>query len=148
MSKYVVINGKAVKLEDAIAKNYSVKDSPILMDNKPIKDNLTEEQEKQLFAMDTVTEVIRDIRDDIRGEYDAIGQYEVHINYLLRAFADTKDIRFKQVADVLIGIKNEEIPHTGELNKCLTLFDDPDGKLFNKGVKEAKKTIASQEDNK
>ena len=148
MNKYVVINGKAVKLEDAIAKNYSVKDSPILMDNKPIKDNLTEEQEKQLFAMDTVTEVIRDIRDDIRGEYDAIGQYEVHINYLLRAFADTKDIRFKQVADVLIGIKNEEIPHTGELNKCLTLFDDPDGKLFNKGVKEAKKTIASQEDNK
>ena len=77
-------------------------------------------------------ELIEAIREDIRGELDAIKLYERHV-------ALTDDKRAKAV---LQDIANEEKTHTGELFTLLFELDPVSAKEFSKGEEEVKELLA------
>ena len=120
-----------------------------LADSKPIsntiKDELSSEDLEEFNLMSKLADAQTRIRAQITKEYDAIDGYKTDANLFLEWYRDTGDEVYKQLAQVFLDIRKEEIPHTGELNKCLSLIDEEEGKLFNKGVREAKKEIANTE---
>lgn len=106
-----------------------------------LKDELSEKDSKELGIRDMIAFTQQRIRSLINDEYEAIDGYTSAITEFMRNYKETNDELYNQLAMVLTDIKKEEFPHVGELNKCLSLIDEEEGKLFNKGVKEAKKTV-------
>lgn len=106
-----------------------------------IKDELSEKDSKELGIRDMIAFTQQRIRNLINDEYEAIDGYTSAISEFMRNYKETNDELYNQLAMVLSDIKKEEFPHVGELNKCLSLIDEEEGKLFNKGVREAKKTV-------
>ena len=113
----------------------------LVKDNNTIKDELSEKDSKELGIRDMIAFTQQRIRSLINGEYEAIDSYTSAISEFMRNYKETNDELYNQLAMVLSDIKKEEFPHVGELNKCLSLIDEEEGKLFNKGVREAKKTV-------
>ena len=113
----------------------------LVKDNNTIKDELSEKDYKELGIRDMIAFTQQRIRSLINGEYEAIDGYTSAITEFMRNYKETNDELYNQLAMVLADIKKEEFPHVGELNKCLSLIDEEEGKLFNKGVREAKKTV-------
>ena len=113
----------------------------LVKDNNTIKDELSEKDYKELGIRDMIAFTQQRIRSLINGEYEAIDSYTSAISEFMRNYKETNDELYNQLAMVLSDIKKEEFPHVGELNKCLSLIDEEEGRLFNKGVKEAKKTV-------
>lgn len=113
----------------------------LVKDNNTIKDELSEKDSKELGIRDMIAFTQQRIRSLINDEYEAIDGYTSAITEFMRNYKETNDELYNQLAMVLADIKKEEFPHVGELNKCLSLIDEEEGKLFNKGVKEAKKTV-------
>ena len=113
----------------------------LVKDNNTIKDELSEKDSKELGIRDMIAFTQQRIRSLINGEYEAIDSYTSAISEFMRNYKETNDELYNQLAMVLADIKKEEFPHVGELNKCLSLIDEEEGKLFNKGVREAKKTV-------
>ena len=109
--------------------------------NNTIKDELSEKDSKELGIRDMIAFTQQRIRNLINDEYEAIDGYTSAISEFMRNYKETNDELYNQLAMVLTDIKKEEFPHVGELNKCLSLIDEEEGKLFNKGVREAKKTV-------
>lgn len=112
-----------------------------LKDTSKVKDELSEKDSKELGIRDMIAFTQQRIRSLINDEYEAIDGYTSAISEFMRNYKETNDELYNQLAMVLTDIKKEEFPHVGELNKCLSLIDEEEGKLFNKGVKEAKKTV-------
>lgn len=106
-----------------------------------LKDELSEKDSKELGIRDMIAFTQQRIRNLINDEYEAIDGYTSAISEFMRNYKETNDELYNQLAMVLTDIKKEEFPHVGELNKCLSLIDEEEGKLFNKGVREAKKTV-------
>lgn len=106
-----------------------------------IKDELSEKDYKELGIRDMIAFTQQRIRNLINDEYEAIDGYTSAISEFMRNYKETNDELYNQLAMVLSDIKKEEFPHVGELNKCLSLIDEEEGRLFNKGVREAKKTV-------
>lgn len=106
-----------------------------------LKDELSEKDSKELGIRDMIAFTQQRIRNLINDEYEAIDGYTSAITEFMRNYKETNDELYNQLAMVLSDIKKEEFPHVGELNKCLSLIDEEEGKLFNKGVREAKKTV-------
>lgn len=106
-----------------------------------LKDELSEKDSKELGIRDMIAFTQQRIRSLINDEYEAIDGYTSAITEFMRNYKETNDELYNQLAMVLTDIKKEEFPHVGELNKCLSLIDEEEGKLFNKGVREAKKTV-------
>lgn len=106
-----------------------------------LKDELSEKDSKELGIRDMIAFTQQRIRNLINDEYEAIDGYTSAISEFMRNYKETNDELYNQLAMVLADIKKEEFPHVGELNKCLSLIDEEEGKLFNKGVREAKKTV-------
>lgn len=106
-----------------------------------LKDELSEKDSKELGIRDMIAFTQQRIRNLINDEYEAIDGYTSAITEFMRNYKETNDELYNQLAMVLADIKKEEFPHVGELNKCLSLIDEEEGKLFNKGVREAKKTV-------
>ena len=113
----------------------------LVKDNNTIKDELSEKDSKELGIRDMIAFTQQRIRSLINDEYEAIDGYTSAISEFMRNYKETNDELYNQLAMVLSDIKKEEFPHVGELNKCLSLIDEEEGKLFNKGVREAKKTV-------
>lgn len=113
----------------------------LVKDNNTIKDELSEKDSKELGIRDMIAFTQQRIRSLINDEYEAIDGYTSAITEFMRNYKETNDELYNQLAMVLADIKKEEFPHVGELNKCLSLIDEEEGKLFNKGVREAKKTV-------
>ena len=113
----------------------------LVKDNNTIKDELSEKDYKELGIRDMIAFTQQRIRSLINDEYEAIDGYTSAISEFMRNYKETNDELYNQLAMVLSDIKKEEFPHVGELNKCLSLIDEEEGKLFNKGVREAKKTV-------
>lgn len=113
----------------------------LVKDNNTIKDELSEKDSKELGIRDMIAFTQQRIRSLINDEYEAIDGYTSAITEFMRNYKETNDELYNQLAMVLSDIKKEEFPHVGELNKCLSLIDEEEGKLFNKGVREAKKTV-------
>lgn len=113
----------------------------LVKDNNTIKDELSEKDYKELGIRDMIAFTQQRIRSLINGEYEAIDSYTSAISEFMRNYRETNDELYNQLAMVLADIKKEEFPHVGELNKCLSLIDEEEGRLFNKGVREAKKTV-------
>lgn len=112
-----------------------------LKDTSKVKDELSEKDSKELGIRDMIAFTQQRIRSLINAEYETIDNYTSAITEFMRNYKETNDELYNQLAMVLADIKKEEFPHVGELNKCLSLIDEEEGKLFNKGVKEAKKTV-------
>lgn len=112
-----------------------------LKDTSKVKDELSEKDSKELGIRDMIAFTQQRIRSLINDEYKTIDNYTSAITEFMRNYKETNDELYNQLAMVLADIKKEEFPHVGELNKCLSLIDEEEGKLFNKGVKEAKKTV-------
>lgn len=112
-----------------------------LKDTSKVKDELSEKDSKELGIRDMIAFTQQRIRSLINDEYEAIDGYTSAISEFMRNYKETNDELYNQLAMVLTDIKKEEFPHVGELNKCLSLIDEEEGKLFNKGVREAKKTV-------
>lgn len=112
-----------------------------LKDTSKVKDELSEKDSKELGIRDMIAFTQQRIRSLINDEYEAIDGYTSAISEFMRNYKETNDELYNQLAMVLSDIKKEEFPHVGELNKCLSLIDEEEGKLFNKGVREAKKTV-------
>lgn len=106
-----------------------------------LKDELSEKDSKELGIRDMIAFTQQRIRSLINAEYETIDSYTSAITEFMRNYKETNDELYNQLAMVLADIKKEEFPHVGELNKCLSLIDEEEGKLFNKGVREAKKTV-------
>ena len=121
-------------LDNMSAMKNNLKDSAI-------KDELSEKDSKELGIRDMIAFTQQRIRSLINDEYEAIDGYTSAITEFMRNYKETNDELYNQLAMVLADIKKEEFPHVGELNKCLSLIDEEEGKLFNKGVREAKKTV-------
>lgn len=124
-------------LDDAVEE---VLDNMSAMKNN-LKDELSEKDSKELGIRDMIAFTQQRIRSLINDEYEAIDGYTSAITEFMRNYKETNDELYNQLAMVLADIKKEEFPHVGELNKCLSLIDEEEGKLFNKGVREAKKTV-------
>lgn len=129
-----ITEGPAKGETRSFTKRSFIKDSAI-------KDELSEKDSKELGIRDMIAFTQQRIRSLINGEYEAIDGYTSAITEFMRNYKETNDELYNQLAMVLADIKKEEFPHVGELNKCLSLIDEEEGKLFNKGVKEAKKTV-------
>lgn len=121
-------------LDNMSAMKNNLKDSAI-------KDELSEKDSKELGIRDMIAFTQQRIRSLINDEYEAIDGYTSAISEFMRNYKETNDELYNQLAMVLADIKKEEFPHVGELNKCLSLIDEEEGRLFNKGVREAKKTV-------
>lgn len=124
-------------LDDAVEE---VLDNMVAMKTN-LKDELSEKDSKELGIRDMIAFTQQRIRNLINDEYEAIDGYTSAITEFMRNYKETNDELYNQLAMVLADIKKEEFPHVGELNKCLSLIDEEEGKLFNKGVREAKKTV-------
>lgn len=133
-SKYYKNN---MDLDDAVEE---VLDNMVAMKTN-LKDELSEKDSKELGIRDMIAFTQQRIRNLINDEYEAIDGYTSAISEFMRNYKETNDELYNQLAMVLTDIKKEEFPHVGELNKCLSLIDEEEGKLFNKGVREAKKTV-------
>lgn len=133
-SKYYKNN---MDLDDAVEE---VLDNMVAMKTN-LKDELSEKDSKELGIRDMIAFTQQRIRNLINDEYEAIDGYTSAITEFMRNYKETNDELYNQLAMVLADIKKEEFPHVGELNKCLSLIDEEEGKLFNKGVREAKKTV-------
>ena len=133
-SKYYKNN---MDLDDAVEE---VLDNMVAMKTN-LKDELSEKDSKELGIRDMIAFTQQRIRSLINDEYEAIDGYTSAISEFMRNYKETNDELYNQLAMVLADIKKEEFPHVGELNKCLSLIDEEEGKLFNKGVREAKKTV-------
>ena len=129
-----ITEGPAKGETRSFTKRSFIKDSAI-------KDELSEKDSKELGIRDMIAFTQQRIRNLINDEYEAIDGYTSAISEFMRNYKETNDELYNQLAMVLSDIKKEEFPHVGELNKCLSLIDEEEGKLFNKGVKEAKKTV-------
>lgn len=129
-----ITEGPAKGETRSFTKRSFIKDSAI-------KDELSEKDSKELGIRDMIAFTQQRIRSLINGEYEAIDSYTSAISEFMRNYKETNDELYNQLAMVLSDIKKEEFPHVGELNKCLSLIDEEEGKLFNKGVREAKKTV-------
>lgn len=129
-----ITEGPAKGETRSFTKRSFIKDSAI-------KDELSEKDYKELGIRDMIAFTQQRIRSLINDEYEAIDGYTSAITEFMRNYKETNDELYNQLAMVLADIKKEEFPHVGELNKCLSLIDEEEGKLFNKGVKEAKKTV-------
>jgi hypothetical protein len=149
MSKYIIRNGIPIRLEDSInfeALDYirqekKLSDTKQVKDTSKVKDELSEKDSKELGIRDMIAFTQQRIRSLINDEYEAIDGYTSAITEFMRNYKETNDELYNQLAMVLADIKKEEFPHVGELNKCLSLIDEEEGRLFNKGVREAKKTV-------
>ena len=149
MSKYIIRNGIPIRIEDSIAfealdyirQEKKLSDSKQVKDTGKVKDELSEKDSKELGIRDMIAFTQQRIRNLINDEYEAIDGYTSAISEFMRNYKETNDELYNQLAMVLSDIKKEEFPHVGELNKCLSLIDEEEGKLFNKGVREAKKTV-------
>lgn len=84
---------------------------------------------------------LRMVRDDIRGEYDAIRDYEEHILTYTRMYEQTGEEIWQKLITATQDIINEERSHVGELNKLLSMIDPSEGKQFNEGVSEVSENI-------
>lgn len=133
-SKYYKNN---MDLDDAVEE---VLDNMVAMKTN-LKDELSEKDSKELGIRNMIAFTQQRIRNLINDEYEAIDGYTSAISEFMRNYKETNDELYNQLAMVLSDIKKEEFPHVGELNKCLSLIDEEEGKLFNKGVREAKKTV-------
>lgn len=133
-SKYYKNN---MDLDDAVEE---VLDNMVAMKTN-LKDELSEKDSKELGIRDMIAFTQQRIRNLINDEYEAIDGYTSAISEFMRNYKETNDELYNQLAMVLTDIKKEEFPHVGELNKCLSLIDEEEGRLFNKGVREAKKTV-------
>lgn len=133
-SKYYKNN---MDLDDAVEE---VLDNMVAMKTN-LKDGLSEKDSKELGIRDMIAFTQQRIRNLINDEYEAIDGYTSAISEFMRNYKETNDELYNQLAMVLTDIKKEEFPHVGELNKCLSLIDEEEGRLFNKGVREAKKTV-------
>lgn len=129
-----ITEGPAKGETRSFTKRSFIKDSAI-------KDELSEKDYKELGIRDMIAFTQQRIRNLINDEYEAIDGYTSAITEFMRNYKETNDELYNQLAMVLADIKKEEFPHVGELNKCLSLIDEEEGKLFNKGVREAKKTV-------
>lgn len=129
-----ITEGPAKGETRSFTKRSFIKDSAI-------KDELSEKDSKELGIRDMIAFTQQRIRSLINDEYEAIDCYTSAISEFMRNYKETNDELYNQLAMVLADIKKEEFPHVGELNKCLSLIDEEEGKLFNKGVREAKKTV-------
>lgn len=129
-----ITEGPAKGETRSFTKRSFIKDSAI-------KDELSEKDSKELGIRDIIAFTQQRIRSLINDEYEAIDGYTSAITEFMRNYKETNDELYNQLAMVLSDIKKEEFPHVGELNKCLSLIDEEEGKLFNKGVREAKKTV-------
>ena len=129
-----ITEGPAKGETRSFTKRSFIKDSAI-------KDELSEKDSKELGIRDMIAFTQQRIRSLIDGEYEAIDSYTSAISEFMRNYKETNDELYNQLAMVLADIKKEEFPHVGELNKCLSLIDEEEGRLFNKGVREAKKTV-------
>ena len=129
-----ITEGPAKGETRSFTKRSFIKDSAI-------KDELSEKDSKELGIRDMIAFTQQRIRSLINGEYEAIDSYTSAISEFMRNYKETNDELYNQLAMVLADIKKEEFPHVGELNKCLSLIDEEEGRLFNKGVREAKKTV-------
>lgn len=129
-----ITEGPAKGETRSFTKRSFIKDSAI-------KDELSEKDSKELGIRDMIAFTQQRIRNLINDEYEAIDGYTSAISEFMRNYKETNDELYNQLAMVLSDIKKEEFPHVGELNKCLSLIDEEEGKLFNKGVREAKKTV-------
>lgn len=133
-SKYYKNN---MDLDDAVEE---VLDNMVAMKTN-LKDELSEKDSKELGIRDMIAFTQQRIRNLINDEYEAIDGYTSAISEFMRNYKETNDELYNQLAMILTDIKKEEFPHVGELNKCLSLIDEEEGRLFNKGVREAKKTV-------
>lgn len=129
-----ITEGPAKGETRSFTKRSFIKDSAI-------KDELSEKDSKELGIRDMIAFTQQRIRSLINDEYEAIDGYTSAISEFMRNYKETNDELYNQLAMVLADIKKEEFPHVGELNKCLSLIDEEEGRLFNKGVREAKKTV-------
>lgn len=129
-----ITEGPAKGETRSFTKRSFIKDSAI-------KDELSEKDSKELGIRDMIAFTQQRIRNLINDEYEAIDGYTSAISEFMRNYKETNDELYNQLAMVLADIKKEEFPHVGELNKCLSLIDEEEGRLFNKGVREAKKTV-------
>ena len=129
-----ITEGPAKGETRSFTKRSFIKDSAI-------KDELSEKDSKELGIRDMIAFTQQRIRNLINDEYEAIDGYTSAISEFMRNYKETNDELYNQLAMVLSDIKKEEFPHVGELNKCLSLIDEEEGRLFNKGVREAKKTV-------
>ena len=89
------------------------------------------------------TDTIHAVREDIKGEYDAIRQYEEHVNLYRMLFAESGNEVFNQLIAVTQDIIREEEVHVGELNELLNKVDPEQMQKFEEGVREAQEKLGA-----
>lgn len=115
----------------------------IIRDNKVVKldDELSEAQQRQFDLLLTHTDLMQDIRNALTDENNTINNYNQIELRLSRAAVEYDNEAYKQAAEILKHIRDDEITHTGLLQKALSLLNTDNSDKFNEGVKQGKKII-------
>lgn len=95
-------------------------------DCKCEKKSLREEQKQN-------TEILNNIRKDIQDELTAVKGYDTHAD-------EAEKEGYKDIADVLRDIRDEEKVHIGELQALLNKYD----KTFSKSIKDGQKEVMEE----
>ena len=101
-----------------------------------VKDNVENEINLNYF-MDT----LQAIRDDIKGEYDAIRLYEDHVRMYTQLLQETRNSVYEDLIKITNDIIKEEEAHVGELNELLNKVDPEQMQKFEEGVREAQEKL-------
>lgn len=115
----------------------------IIRDNKVVRldDELSEAQQRQFDLLLTHTDLMQDIRNALTDENNTINNYNQIELRLSRAAVEYDNDAYKQAAEILKHIRDDEITHTGLLQKALSLLNTDNSDKFNEGVKQGKKII-------
>lgn len=95
-------------------------------DYKCEKKSLKEEQKQN-------TEILNNIRKDIQDELTAVKGYDTHAD-------EAEKEGYKDIADVLRDIRDEEKVHIGELQALLNKYDE----TFSKSIKDGQKEVMEE----
>ena len=115
----------------------------IIRDNKVVKldDELSEAQQRQFDLLLAHTDSMQAIRIALNDENNTISIYNQMELNLSRAAIEFDNDAYKQAADIIKHIRDDEITHTGLLQKALSLLNTDNSDKFNEGVKQGKKII-------
>lgn len=103
------------------------------------QDSINKVKDKLNVAEHTIT--VQAIREDVKGEYNAIKQYEEHVVLYTDLYTQTQDKIYLDLIKITKDIITEEYTHVGELNELLNKVNPEEMVKFEEGVNEASEKL-------
>lgn len=105
-------------------------------------ENVVDTKDEDL-SLSEHTDTVQLIREDIKGEYDAIKMYEGHVQIYSQLKEQTQNSVYDDLIKITKDIIQEEYTHVGELNELLNKVNPVEMDKFEEGVQEAQEKLNS-----